>query len=281
MKKRLFLIAGYDAKNCIDDALIYMLGTLSHFGDIIFYADSNIPDAQLKKIRHHTIHAAATHHGEYDFGSYKRAYIYATDNNLIKNYEFVYFINDSVYGPLGDMTPIFNRLESSNWDAFGLVQNPHPTHPHIQSWFIGCRPCVFTAPWFDEFFRRVTRQKSKGDITRIYEQGFTRELISHNIAYGAPWICRGRTVYNQIKKLYKSHMPFVKKAAIPRRHGALGRQFLYIITHISPETATAILSGARHTYGNKYICWLLTKNPVRIIYRSIRHCVYKVFIEGI
>ncbi len=281
MTKRLFLFAGYDAKNRIDKSLIYTLKKLSELGNIILSMDCDAPDSELAQVAPYTIYATATKHGEYDFGSYKRAYTYAADNNIISKYDFVYFINDSVYGPLYDLGPILEKMESENWDAFGLAQKPHASHPHIQSWFIGCRKNVFTSTWFDDFFRRITRQKSKGTITRIYEQGFTRELISRHIPYGALYSCPGRSVYNNIKKLYKSHMPFMKKAAMTRRHGGLGRQILYVLNHISPDARDAIMENSRHTWGDEYMCWLLTKNPVKIIYRSMHHCARKVFIEGI
>ena len=120
-------------------------------------------------------------HGEYDFGSYKRAYIWSTENLNLADYDFIYMINDSVYGPLYDLTPYLKRLESSQSDAFGLVKNPHRKHPHIQSWFIGLRPTAFTAKWFDTFMHGITKQKSKGLITREYEQGLTKLIMQHNL----------------------------------------------------------------------------------------------------
>ena len=47
----------------------------------------------------------ATRHSEYDFGSYKRAYNWAQENLDTAEYEFVYLVNDSVYGPLFDLNP--------------------------------------------------------------------------------------------------------------------------------------------------------------------------------
>ncbi len=281
MSRRLFLVAGYDAKNCIDDTLIYMLGKLSACGDIILVVDSDCSPRDIERARPYTIYATATRHGEYDFGSYKRAYIYAADNNLLNKYDFVYLVNDSVYGPTYDICRVLERMESGAWDAFGIVKKRHKHHPHIQSWFIGCRKSVFLSTWFDDFMRRITHQNNKGAITSLYENGFTHELINRNISWGALWTVRRHNVYNKIEKLYKSGMPFIKKSAITRHHGALGRQILYLLRHITPTLRMAILKNGIRLYGKKYMYWLLTKNRITIAIRNIHHSMYKLFIEGI
>lgn len=281
MPKRLFLFAGYDVGGLVDASLMHYVSALSKLGDVALYMDSDVNSDEIAKLSPYTIYADATHHGEYDFGSYKRAYMYAREARILPDYDFVYMVNDSVYGPLVDLKPILEKMESKNLDAFGLVCNPHREHPHIQSWFIGCRKSVFRADWFDAFMCSVTKLADKGQITRQYEQGFTKLLIEHNLSWGCEYIVAGRGVYNKTKKLYKSGMPFIKKAAFPRHHGALGAQIAYILNNVDSKARDAILENARRTWGNKYIDWLLIKNPIKIIYRNLQHMLRKVFVEGI
>ncbi|MCQ2562785.1 MAG: hypothetical protein MJ158_04195, partial [Alphaproteobacteria bacterium] len=92
MSKRLFLFAGYDKNAIIDDALIYYVQALSMIGDVIFVGDSAFSGKELNKIKPHTIYAAGKRHGEYDFGSYKRAYQYANDHKLFRNYDYIYMV---------------------------------------------------------------------------------------------------------------------------------------------------------------------------------------------
>ena len=280
-QKRLFLFAGYDKDGIIDDALVHYARAISKFGDIVLCMDSDCNASELKKVRKYCVHTIGARHGEYDFGSYKRAYIWATENLNLSDYDFVYLINDSVYGPLYDLAPYFEQMESSNFDAIGLVKNPHHDHPHIQSWFVGLRPSVFMTNWFDNFMRSITKLKSKGLITREYEQGLTKRIIQNNMKWGCVYSARGRGVYNKIKKLYRAKMPFMKRVAFNRNHGALGKQILYVLQHIPATTQDAILSSARRVYGEKHVDWLLTRNPLRILYRRIYHAIYKLFIEGV
>lgn len=279
--KRLFLVAGYERDAIIDASLVHYVRELAALGDVVVYMDCDCDAENLKKLKPFVVHADAARHGEYDFGSYKRAYIYAREARMLPAYDVVYMVNDSVYGPLFDLRGAIEKMESQNWDAFGLVCNPHREHPHIQSWFIGCRRDVFMTPWYDEFMTAITKLPDKGMITRQYEQGFTKMVASHGLKWGCLYTMPGRSVYNRVKYLFRRHMPFMKKVAFPRRHGALGRQISYVLNHISPDVRDAILQNARRVWGDEYIHWLLTKNPIKIIYRNIRHSVHKVFVEGI
>ncbi len=274
--KRLFLIAGYNTQNKLDAALVYMLKELHVYGDIILAMDNDVPEPELNKVSSYTLHIIALRHKEYDFGSYKRAYAYASEKELLNNYDFVYMINDSVYGPLFDIGKTFQNIESFNTDAFGLVCNPHKRHPHIQSWFIGMKPSVFAAQWFKDFIESVTKQKDKGSVTCLYEQGFTKLLEKHNKTWKCQYSVSGRGIYNKIKKLYNIGIPFIKKVAFTRHNGALGRQIEYVLNKCSTEARIAIISSAKESFGSEYTKWLLTKNPIKIIYRNVTYFILKL-----
>lgn len=279
--KRLFLFAGYNANGIVDDALVYYVRELNRFGDVVLVMDSDCPKSELKKLSKLTLHCAATRHGEYDFGSYKRAYLWAIKNLNLADYDFVYLVNDSVYGPFYDLSPYFQKMESHGCDGFGLVTKPHRERAHIQSWFVGLRESVFLSDWFDAFMKKITKLPSKGSITREYEQGLTKQISAHNLSWCCLFSVRNRGIYNKIKKLYRAKMPFMKKVAFNRNHGALGRQILYVLNHTSPSIREIVLSSARGQFGATHVDWLLTRNPFTIIYRKIKHATYKLFVEGI
>lgn len=281
MTKRLFLFAGYDKHGIIDDALIMYAHELKKFGDIVLCMDSDCDALELKKLNNLTLCAMATRHGEYDFGSYKRAYNWAHENLDIQKYDFVYMVNDSMYGPLFDLAPYFEKMESGTNDAFGMVKNPHHTSPHIQSWFIGMRKNVFMSKWFNELLQSVCHQSDKGLVTVLYEHGFTKRLIENNLSWDALYSAPGRSIYNRVKHFYKQKMPFIKKLAFSRHYGALGRQLLYTLNHTAPDTRDTILTCARRVYGDEYISKILTHNPFKIMWRNITYTIHKLRNEGI
>ena len=114
MTKRLFIFAAYATDGVIGGSLLYYLNTISKLGDIIFIMDNDISASEMSKLDSisNIIHACAVRHGEYDFGSYKRGYLYAYNKNILEKYDWIYFVNDSVYGPIYDMYPILNNLEN-------------------------------------------------------------------------------------------------------------------------------------------------------------------------
>ena len=86
--KRLFLFAGYDKDGIIDESLLMYVSAVSKFGDVVLCMDSDCPDSELNKLQDITLHAMATRHREYDFGSYKRAYNWALENLDLSKYDF-------------------------------------------------------------------------------------------------------------------------------------------------------------------------------------------------
>ena len=224
--KRLFLFAGYDKDAIIDDSLLYYLNHLSGLGDVVFVMDSDASDTELAKVKQipNVLYAAAQRHGEYDFGSYKRAYIWARDNKLLEKYDWVYLVNDSVLGPLFDLNPIVEDLESRGVDLTGMISNEDEFIPwHIQSWFVGLSQQVATADFFDEFMCGVKRQDCKDNIVLKYEIRLSRVIVQRGYtAYAySESKCKeaGFLVYANPLTTLKSGIPCVKKAALKNIKG--------------------------------------------------------------
>lgn len=221
MPKRLFIFAAYDKESIIDETLFYYIKQLSKLGDIIFTMDNDEIDLiALNKIATlpNILSATAKSHGEYDFGSYKRGYNYAKTHRILKNYDFIYLVNDSVFGPLFDLKPILEKMEAENagnaWGMIGVHNTKKEQYgypDHVQSWFVGIAGKVCAEQWFNEFMQNIKKQKTKEQIVWKYEIGLSQLLINHNIKIGRfeNKIC-GLKIYNG----YIKGLPFIKKLAI-------------------------------------------------------------------
>jgi len=276
-KKRLFLFAGYDKDGIIDDTLVYYVKHVSTFGDVVLVMDSDCDNKQITKIKKYCTFVSAKRHGEYDFGSYKRAYMWAKENLDIKEYDFVYMINDSVYGPFFDIEKYLNEMESDKkYGAFGMVDKIGGRAPHIQSWFVGMRPVVFMSKWFDEFIKSVCHQESKGLVAILYETGFSQLLKEHNIEYYCLYHVFNRGVYKKIKSLYTRGMPFMKKVAFTANDGALGHQVKYVLTCIPSDLSTAIIANAKRAYGAEYVAKVLNHNFLATCLIALKHATKKI-----
>ena len=271
--KRLFLFAGYNKDEIFDTALIYYVSTLSKYGDVILCMDNNIKKtAPLEK---YTIKIIDIHHGEYDFGSYKRAFQYAFDNNLLQDYDNIYLVNDSVFGPLFDINPTLEKLEHLNTDAASLIISKHKTHEFMESWFIKLNKKIFNSKWFADFINSVKKQPTKAQITIKYEHGLSNIISKNGCSYGGIYVCHGRFTYNHPKKLFTHGCPFIKKACFTRHNGAIGKQLKYILNNCQMNTQLPIITTANQLYGQKYMDWLLTSNPIKIIIRKLKYIIQK------
>ncbi len=276
MPKRLFLFAGYDKDGIIDDTLVYYVSRLSKCGDVVLFMDSDINDHELNKIKKFCVTAVAKRHAEYDFGSYKYGYLWALKNLDIHKYDFMYMVNDSVYGPFFEIEPYLEKMESKNTDAFGMVDKIGGHAPHIQSWFIGMRPAVFLTDWFDNFMKSIKHQESKNQVAIMYETGFTIMLKQHNIKYACLYHVFNRGIYKSIKSLYKQRMPFMKKVAFLALEGALGHQIRYVLNRIPKELADAIIKNAQRVYGTEYTNTVLNNGIWTSFKTKVQHAIKRI-----
>lgn len=274
--KRLFLFAGYDQDGIIDDALIYYVSQLKKFGDIVLCMDSDCKKSEIDKIKKYCLHVIATRHGEYDFGSYKRAYTWAHDKGILNNYDILYLVNDSVFGPVLDIKNTLQKIEDINSDTAGLVVSVHKTHSYMESWFVRLNHNIFTAKWFYEFISAVSHESRKSTITIKYEHGLSKLIKRNNCTWNGVYRIWGRYTYNHPKRLFQNGCPFIKRASFIRHNGGIGNQVKYILSHCDTRAAMAILKTANRIYGNEYMNWLMTYNPIKIWWRKIKYAKQKI-----
>ncbi|MBO7643219.1 MAG: hypothetical protein J6S74_03770 [Alphaproteobacteria bacterium] len=274
--KRLFLVAGFDADGIIDESLNLYVRELSKMGDVVLCMDCDCNKTQTAKLKPYVLHAIAKRHDEYDFGSYKRDFIWACENLELSTYDFMYMVNDSVYGPLFPLKSYIEKMESLNTDAFGMVKNTKADHPHIQSWFIGMRPSVFLSNWFKDFICSVKPQKSKGAITHLYEHRFTKLVTEHDGTFACLYSAHNRDIYNKIKKYYKQKMPFIKRVAFTRHNGTLGPQISYVLSRTPTQMRDAIIKNAERIYGPEYTQRTLSQSKFMALVRGIKYGIQKI-----
>ena len=174
--KRLVCFAGYDKDGIVDEYVLFYLKELSKFAEIIYVADCEMQKDELAKLSPYVIKAIAKRHGEYDFGSYKLAYIYAKENELLSQYDELFLLNDSVYGPLNDeLLSIILQLEKGSSDFWGLFKHGacEGIKEHLQSWFVAMKKEVFLHKEFEKFMLEITKQKDKFTVIQKYEIGLS------------------------------------------------------------------------------------------------------------
>ena len=270
--KRLFLFAFYDPQGVVGEPALRYLEALRGLGDVVLATDCDLQPGEAEKFAPLVVSFTAARHGEYDFGSYKRAFAQAD----LSGYDFVYLVNDSVVGPLYPLEPYLRRMEALGTDAFGLVLHPSRTGRHLQSWFIGLKPSVFRAPWFREFIGGVEALGRKEDVCNRYENGLARLLEAHSVTYAGLWELRGKAIYNAVGRLSRQGFPFLKKSAFTRHGGSLGPAVSKALLKGDPAMADAVVADLDRLYGEAYRRAFLTAGPLRAFGRYLRYLSGKI-----
>ena len=265
--KRLFLFAYYDPQGVVGEAVLRYLEALHVLGDTVLAGDCDLQPGEGNKFAPLVVSYTASRHGEYDFGSYKRAFQQAD----LSGYDVVYLVNDSVVGPLRPLEPYLQRMEALGTDAFGLVLHPSRKERHLQSWFIGLKPSVFRAPWFAEFLSGVEAVGRKEDVCIRYENGLARLLEAHSASYAGLWELRGKAIYNAVGRLARQGFPFLKKSAFTRHGGCLGPAVAQALSEADPALKDAVMVDMDRLYGEAYRRWFFAATPIRAFGRYLRY----------
>lgn len=270
--KRLFLFAFFDPQGVVGEAALRYLEALHALGDIIVAADCELQPGEAEKLAPLVVSYTASRHGEYDFGSYKRAFLQAD----LSGYDVVYLVNDSVVGPLYPLEPYLQRMEALGVDAVGLALNPSRHGRHLQSWFIGLKPSVFRAPWFREFLVGVEAQGRKEDVCICYENGLARLLDAHSASYAGLWELRGKSIYNAVGRLSRRGFPFLKRSAFTRHGGSLGPAVAQVLSKADPAMTDAVVADMDRLYGEEYRRSFLSANPLQAFSRYLLYLSRKL-----
>lgn len=185
--RRAAIFAHYDKDNLIDDYVVYYLKALKEVADeIVFVSCHNISDVEKSKLDGVADYIIAEPHDEYDFGSYKRGYLYLQE--CLAEFDELILTNDSCYGPLYPLKNVFEEMETSSdcdfWgitkNRFGLIksENGYKTveRPHIQSYFVVFNKKVFSSEIFYNFMKAVKHYDDKNDIVLNCEIGLYEQL---------------------------------------------------------------------------------------------------------
>ena len=212
--KILTIFAGYDKDNIIDDYVLFYLKELKKLSDIIYIADCEMSEFELNKVRDYTIKTISERHGEYDFGSYKRGYIYAKENNILENYDYLILCNDSVYGPFFSLNNLFDKMKDYKFGGLYKSRDIKIAHHYyIGSFFIILKREIFLSDIFCDFINSIKKEKDKMNIIKNYEFGLSKLILDNNINIEGLFTDAdiSNRPYFEPLELLNEGFPFIKK----------------------------------------------------------------------
>jgi len=175
-KRRLVIFASYNEFGIINPYVKYYIdGLLDVSERIIFVADNDISEYEKKKIQRQSVNIISGRHGEYDFGSYKRGYIFAKENGFLQEVDELILCNDSCFGPVSNFGKMFLEMSERGADFWGITGSEFFQY-HLQSYFLCFSKSVFLHKTFEEFLLSVKAHKTVQDVIKNYEVRLTKLL---------------------------------------------------------------------------------------------------------
>jgi lipopolysaccharide biosynthesis protein len=123
----------------------------------------------------------------YDFGSWQAGLrtLSPSGDFDAPGFDEVVCVNDSVYGPLFDATPMFADPRVADADLWGMVISRQPPRhggglprPHLQSWFLAARRALLASSCWSDFWSGVAPQPTKDDVISRYEVGLSEQVTA-------------------------------------------------------------------------------------------------------
>ncbi len=228
--KPVCLFCSYDDENIVRKNVYQYLDALALAGfNIIFISSSDdISGSDLEKLSRCCVRIINRENKGYDFYGWKTGLEKYTE---YKDHTGLLLANDSVIGPLFNISDIVTTLENCDADVIGMTDS-FQFHPHLQSYFLYCKKNVVLSEEFLRFFKEVDILEFKNVVIRKYEVGFSR-LLRHRFRLSALYGLEpalARINFNQIPlrwieptlHLWKPlitefKFPFIKKSVLTRK----------------------------------------------------------------
>ncbi|MDF3819117.1 rhamnan synthesis F family protein [Leptospira sp. 96542] len=181
---RLVLFSTFNLDGKVTKNLEFYLKNLYELGsDIVLIDTSPISiKEEIETIRPYINHYIWRENVGYDFGSWKIGLLETKD---WKEYKQIVFTNDSVYGPVRPLTPIFEKFKNTKVDVWGLTDS-YEFDYHIMSYFLVFQNRAITSEAFQSFWQNLKFYPTRWKKLLIleYEVGGTKHWLSHNLNVG-------------------------------------------------------------------------------------------------
>ncbi|EJN93686.1 rhamnan synthesis F family protein [Streptococcus ratti] len=226
--KRLLLYVHFNKYNRLSSHVIYQLTQLrSLFSKIVFISNSELASADFDKLRKEQLmdHFIQRQNSGFDFAAWHDGMVFIGFDEL-KTYDSITTMNDTCFGPLWDMAPIYQKFEADQAvDFWGLTNNraTKAFREHIQSYFISFQKPVINSSAFMNFWENVGEYQDVQEVIAHYETQMTTVLLDAGFRYGVVFDTREEDAsqllhadfsYYHPTAILNHKVPFIKVKAI-------------------------------------------------------------------
>lgn len=167
---RFAVFVTFNAGTTIPAYVLHHLDALTRAGYNVVVVSNNrsIGPRSLERLRQKAHVVLTRLNMGYDFGAYRDGIVHVLDNHPAA--QEILLVNDSVFGPFGDLSPLLDRADRMDADVVGLIDS-HEVRYHFQSFWLLFRNGALRSEAFRRFWRRMPYARDKGEVINRYETG--------------------------------------------------------------------------------------------------------------
>ncbi|MEZ7605196.1 lipopolysaccharide biosynthesis protein [Streptococcus sp. 27098_8_113] len=228
------------------------------FSKILFISNSHIGEATKKKLQDEfgISDVLERDNQGYDFAAWRDG-MSAVGFEVLKNYDSLTLMNDTCFGPLWGLEPIYKRFEADTKVDFWGMTNFRKTkyfEEHLQSYFVTFKQQILRAISFQEFWTKVKDFTDVQDVIDHYETKFTQYFTGAGFTYQALFDTRLEEVADLIHPDFTYYKPFTileKKVPFLKVKAISGNPFSarYLLEEIKERTSYPVSLISEHIFG--------------------------------
>lgn len=225
---RLLLYVHYNKYDNLSSHVVYQLQQMAPlFSKILFISNSQISEGDLECLKAKGLLSdfLQRENSGFDFVAWRDAMEYIGWEELLK-YDSVTIMNDTCFGPLWDMSEVYDEYESKlNVDFWGMTNHRATKRfkEHLQSYFICFKQQVVKAPEFRQFWSTVKEYEIVQDVIDYLESPVTNVFVDAGFNYEAVFDTTQENLgymplpdfsYYNVAKVLQHRVPFIKVKAL-------------------------------------------------------------------
>jgi lipopolysaccharide biosynthesis protein len=167
--------------------------------DMVFISNSDLNEAQLKRVEPLTSTIISRKNVGFDFGAWRDA-LNTIGWEKVRTYDEIVFANNSCFGPVFPMGNMFSTMQKSGADFWAITDFPDsPQSPraeaailenrhipaHLQSYFMVFDRKVVASTTFKDFWSSVIDVSDILDVIALYETQLTGILVRSGFKSGS------------------------------------------------------------------------------------------------
>ena len=189
--RRLAIFAYYDADGIVDDYVVYLLQQMRAqcTAQIVVVNGTLTPESEAR-VRAHCTQLLFRPNEGFDITGYKEGFLQVSDP---AQYDEILFYNQTVFGPVCPLAPMFAAMGRRDVDFWGLTRhkgarkaswdNSVAIAPHLQSFFFAVRRPMFTSDAFVQYWKNLPPIEGYWDAVSKHEVKFTERFASLGFAW--------------------------------------------------------------------------------------------------